>query len=487
MSGEEPERVAWWEYAGLALCALAFVIVRWPLYVRPGLLLGWNSDAALLGLMVRSMVEGDIPLLFWACDYLWPLTSAFAALAGESLVHDVGPLSLRLGVAIEVLAALFFYHAALRRVVGRRAALLATLWLAAGPLFLFRLTYAPLSAEQYFFLAAIAFWYVVRAPFTRLHQWLVLGLLAGVGWWIHRGVSFVIAPALLVILWWDGPRRSRLDLPVAAFVFLAGAGLGYLPAAIGRLEVDQRLYAPIVSAWRPYFVWQQLAGTLRQDFWALLGAEGPARWILGVAFVALLASAARHFTLRRETALAAGVIVTAFAFWFLSAEATGGALRYIMVTLPILYAFAAAELIRLGDTRRTMHRVLAIALAAFIGGSLFAARHHDVREIVAARREVFEQWGGFDPRPTLRAVADGHYAVCYADVWVAHKLEWLSEPTVPFIPYRSVNRRMIASLRLTGVRGSKCFVDGEGRVSTLTPAQEAAFRIDTLHLAEGHR
>jgi hypothetical protein len=147
-----PDRAAppipWWEWCGVLAAAIAFVLLRLPLYVEPGLRLGWHSDAAILGLMARAIAAGDYPLLFWGCDYLAPLTSVFAAAAGTTVVPGIGPLALRIGVAVELFAAMLFFHAALRRGVGRRASLVALVWLAAGPAFLFKLSYAPLSAEQ---------------------------------------------------------------------------------------------------------------------------------------------------------------------------------------------------------------------------------------------------------------------------------------------------------------------------------------------------
>ncbi|HWW62894.1 MAG TPA: hypothetical protein VN181_16085, partial [Thermoanaerobaculia bacterium] len=88
------------------------------------------------------------------------------------------------------------------------------------------------------------------------------------------------------------------------------------------------------------------------------------------------------------------------------------------------------------------------------------------------------------PRPALRAVDAGHYRVCYANVWIAHKLEFLGESGTRFIPYRSVNRRMVESLRLGAMPGRKCFVDQRGNVRSLQPSEEMAFRRDTLRLAQ---
>lgn len=482
--------VLWWEWAGVLVCAALFLALRWPLYVRPGLLLGWHSDAALLGLMARAIAASDYPILFWGADYLAPLTSVFAALTGTTIVDGIGPLALRLGTAIEVFAAIVFFQFALRRAVGRRAALLATFWLSAGPAFFFKLTYAPLSAEWYFFLGAVVFWYVSRTRFDRLHRWLILGMLAGLGWWIHRGVTFVVLPALLTIVFYDrNAVRTFRDQLAAAFAFAGGAFFGALPIVFGKLMIDQRLYIPVKANWSVDHVENRIRDVILYDAWELLGAHGFAwSWLLGAAFVALLISAAMHFRARRTAFLAAGIVAVTFAFWLLSTDAYRGAVRYVMIMLPILYAFAAQELVRLWDRRNAASRALAVAALLIVCAGLYIPRYAQAQNAAAGRLEQHENWpGGFDPRPALRDVAAGRYTVCYADVWVAHKLEWLSDTDVRFIPYRSVNRRMVESTRLAKLPGPKCFVDTNGRVRPLTKKEETDMPLEILWHAQGWR
>lgn len=476
------------EWAGVALCIAAFLVLRLPLYTRPGVILGWHSDAALLGLMARAIAAGDVPLLFWGCDYLAPLTSLFAVIAG-AFSPGITPLDLRLGVALEVFGAFVFFYLALRRIIGRPAALLSTFWLCAGPAFLFKLTYAPLSAEQYLFVGAVIFWYVCRAPFTTYRQWLILGLLTGIGWWIHRGAIFVVVPAVVAICLYEGRSYRKAHALAALSVLIAGAALGYVPAVIGKLTVDQRLYTPVTPPWTLAHLQQRVAETFRYDLWTFLGADPSALGIaLGIAMVCLIAAAVRHFEPSRETVIATGVLATCAAFWLFSTHSYRGALRYVIVALPIAYAFAAAEIGRLWRGGRTPRRLLAAIVAGLVAAGLFIPRSIDVRATAAAQREQFEQWpGGFDPRPTLAILAREQYTVCYADVWLAHKLEWLSESGVRFIPYRSVNRRMVESLRLAALPGRKCFVDLDGRVFTLTKRQETLLRVETLWHSHGWR
>jgi hypothetical protein len=156
-----------------------------------------------------------------------------------------------------------------------------------------------------------------------------------------------------------------------------------------------------------------------------------------------------------------------------------------MIIVPILYGFAAGEIVRLIRSGRAGFARLAIFLAIVITAVLFTARSMQTRDVVAARAEQFENWGGFDPRPALREIKARGYAVCYADVWVAHKLEWLSDSGVRIIPYRSVNRRMVDSLGLASLPGSKCFIDHRGRVRTLREEEQAEMRLDLLWQVHG--
>ncbi|HEX7708265.1 MAG TPA: hypothetical protein VF701_17515 [Thermoanaerobaculia bacterium] len=482
-TARENARVTVWEIAALAGCAVAFVALRFPLYVEPGIGLGWHSDAALLGLMARAITAGDYPLLFWASDYLAPLISLFTAVVGSTILPEVGPLALRITVAIEVLMAMLLFHVTLRRAVGVPASLLGSFWFVAGPGFLFKLTYAPLGHEDALLLSAIIFWYVARTRFVRAHHWLILGFLAGSGVWIHRGTLFVLLPALLLILVDDCRFLRRAEIAVAGAILAAGAVLGYTPAIIGRFGFDQRLYAPEKSPWTVGHLFSRIGDVVTHDFWLLVGADTPVGWIGGIAIAALLVSAVRHFQPSRESWLAAGVVATSFAVFIVSNDVARGAVRYIILTIPILYAFAAGEIVRLGGR----WRAVGLLIAGLITVSLYVPRWQQMRAVVAAQLEVHESWGGFDPRPALREIAEGGYTVCYANVWVAHKLEWLSDTGVRFVPYRSVNRRMVESLRLGALPGQKCFVDRRGGVHALTAEQEMALRVDTLWGMHGWR
>jgi hypothetical protein len=209
------------EWLALAGIAAVFILLRFPLFFDPALHLGWNSDAAIFGLMAKAIFAGrDFPIFFWGQSYMGPLTSLFAAAAGGVLrlagvTPAVGPLALRIGAAAEVLAAIFFYWSGLRRAFDARTATVVALWLAIGPAYLFFFTIAPIGGEQMFVLSAIVFWFSVRTMLRRPRDWFVFGLLAGIGWWIHQGVAFAIGASVLIVVlrssvWATAWREPRL-------------------------------------------------------------------------------------------------------------------------------------------------------------------------------------------------------------------------------------------------------------------------------------
>ena len=61
-----------------------------------------------------------------------------------------------------------------------------------------------------------------------------------------------------------------------------------------------------------------------------------------------------------------------------------------------------------------------------------------VRDSLAERRRIL---ASPDPAPTLAALAAAGYEVCYANYWQAYQLQFLSEETVRFIPWKWAGMR----------------------------------------------
>lgn len=449
-----------------ALAAL-FVAIRWPLYTSPGLVLGWNSDAALFGLMARAMADGsDFPLFFWGQRYLGTLTSMLTAAIAAG--GEIGPLALRIAASLEVALSIVLFASGLRRAFGGRAAALASLWLVAGPAFLFHFTIAPIGAEQLLLAAAALFWFVMRSPMTAARSWLAAGLLFGFGMYLHQGVMFLggaIAVALLV---------ERLFGVKRVLAGLLGAAVGYLPAAVVLIRKDVLLYSRTIAEWDVVERWAHLVETLTSDVWLLISDATIAGVAAGCVLIAYAALGMRGGGRGRTIAL--WTIVFSGGFWILSTYPYPGAVRYIVPALPMLYAFAAAGMLRWWD-RGGSRRVIALLAIALTAVPMYAARVRQARDVAAGRAEQYTNWpGGFDPRPVLQAIRDGGYPACYGEAWVAHKLEFLTEPAVPFIVVRGVHRTLPRSLTLIARPGRKCWVGNDGSIRPLSPEEERMHR-----------
>jgi hypothetical protein len=445
-----------------------FIAIRWPLYTTEGVLLGWNSDSALFGLMARAMATGaDVPVFFWGQPYLGTLTSLLTVLVAAG--NRIGPLTLRIAAALQVLIAIAFFSAALARTFGYRAAAIAALWLIAGPYVLFQFTIAPL-AEQLFLSAAVLFWFATRSPLTTKSSWFVMGMLFGCGIWLHQGVVF-LAGAILVALLIE--RQVSITRLMSG---LAGSAIGYLPVAVVLLRDDKRLYTRTIRGWSVSRTIDQFVTTLTEDLWLLISEPSPLGILAGCLILVLAAVAVRRRTWTRGSLIAFWTIVFSSCFWLFSTYPYPGAVRYIIPVLPMIYGFAAAGMVALWDGGRRGAMISALAFV-IVTLPMYAARVRDSIDVATGKSEQYSNWpGGFDPRPTLQTLRQNGYSICYGEVWVAHKLEFLTEPTVRFVVVRTPHRTLPQSLTLIRQPVTKCFVENDGSVRALEPEEELIHR-----------
>lgn len=194
-----------WARIGLVLAVGAFFFV-WhaPLLSEAGRVRGFNSDAAIIALMGKKMLDGrGFDVFFWGQNYIGPLTSMFIAAAGAFL-GSVTPLALRLGTMAEVLLGIVFMGLALSR-IDRRAAAVTMVALAITPPVILRMMITPLGAEMAFVMAAALLALLLWYP-----RPLIFGIVAGLGWWMNQQVVFTVMAAALVLGWpWIRPFLPR--------------------------------------------------------------------------------------------------------------------------------------------------------------------------------------------------------------------------------------------------------------------------------------
>ncbi|MGZ7031036.1 MAG: hypothetical protein ACXVIJ_03610, partial [Thermoanaerobaculia bacterium] len=263
--------------------------------------------------------------------------------------------------------------------------------------------------------------------------------------------------------------RSWLDvLPSRQFyvscVAVAGGFLiAYAPVIIGGVRgaypETYGLSAPLNTVDQ---LLPRLATIIRADWWQFLG--GAVGAIVTALFLVGLVERRRSTpgeVAGRSTSIAWTTIVLALFFFVFSARAHEGTARYIVVALPCVYGVAAYA-----ASRRPIGRfaVLVVLIA------LIALRYRDVREIGAAQREQYANFAGnFDPRPVIAAIDRGRFTVCYADYWIAYKLQWVTNERVRFIVWRGYTRNRAEAKALAAMPGPKCFVEKNGAVREAEP------------------
>ena len=232
--------------------------------------------------------------------------------------------------------------------------------------------------------------------------------------------------------------------------FAGGFVIAYAPVIIGAIR---GLYPRTYGLSVPAIALERIPGRIwtivSSDYWMLVGG-----WIVGVAILLLQCGAGNPAGVfsTRAGRIAGTTLILAAIFFVFSSRAKTGAVRYIVVALPCLYAFAA----RAASRWRIAALLNLVVLIALVAG-----RIADARAVASAHREYYAGLpGDFDPRPTLAAIERRGYTVCDADYWIAYKLQWISDERVRFIVSRGYNRNRAEVQGLV----SQCHVDESGRV-----------------------
>jgi len=262
-----------------------------------------------------------------------------------------------------------------------------------------------------------------------------------------------IAEPLFVLLMFHAVLFGREWLEIvprrwffaALGVFSIGFLIAYAPVIIGGIRgAYPRTYGLSVPATAleriPWRIWTMASS----DYPMFVGG-----WIVAVTLLVLILCGGP----RANGRIAGVTLLLTGMFFVFSARAHPGTVRYGVVALPVLYAFAA----RAGSRFKFASLLNLVVFVALVFG-----RIGDVREIASVQREDYAGLGGnFDPRPTLAAIERAHYTVCDSDYWIAYKLQWLSDDRVRFIVSHGYNRTR------SEVRGlvSQCHVDALGNVT----------------------
>jgi hypothetical protein len=496
-----------------------------PLLSPDGRVRGFNSDAAILALMGKKMLEGrGFDVFFWGQNYVGPLTSMFIAAAG-AVTGSVGPLALRLGTLFEVLTGILLTGLAVSR-LDRRAAVVTMVALAITPPVILRMMITPLGAEMAFLLAsallALFFWY--PRP-------LALGLLAGFSWWMNQQVVFTLLAGALVLTFRSPAVRRELLLLRDRWAFrnppMPGTiqAFAWFSTRFGLLLLLLFVVFDLLSMDVMPFVFGRATDALLLLLVPLL--------VLPVVFgewrrfplppLAPLARLAVGFALGY-----APVWLGALLGWYERTYVFAFRLNYPSGVVEQLRSFPHVAAHWIGAAPGLLGLLYAITLCIFLGAALWNARSSEARVLLAliplgnlafyllaegakphyliasvamlfalAALGALDLWprsralvsaGAViailslgtsaramhedvlrepDPLPLLTRVEAAGCKVCYADFWLAYRYRLLDQERRAWIPYLSQNRTRAESRAMQQLPGQRCVVRNDGTVETI--------------------
>lgn len=183
-----------------------------------------ESDEAVVGLMARHILQGDLPIFYWGQHYLGTLEAFFTA--ALFAIFGASALVVKLSAFLLFSAFLVSHFFLAREAVSVRVAALATVPLAISPAFLtiwsLKLRGGYMALLLLGTLALLLAVKLMRHGYTRRRAFL-LGLLLGLGWWTHFLSAVYLIPILCILLWKDEKRFfSTVALPFSGGFLLGG-------------------------------------------------------------------------------------------------------------------------------------------------------------------------------------------------------------------------------------------------------------------------
>jgi len=189
-----------------------------------------DPDHGIVFLMAKHMAAGmDFPVFFYGQPYMGSLEPAISALVCR--LFGVSAFHVCLGTVLAGIALLPLIYVWGVRAGGRRAGLVALLLALVGPLTNFHFSVAPRGGYMVMMVCGVgtvylACWIVTRmraGQRVRMYDYMLLGLLAGLGWWSNQlSVVFLLA-ALVILLMGCSWRLVREGTLPAFLSFLCGS------------------------------------------------------------------------------------------------------------------------------------------------------------------------------------------------------------------------------------------------------------------------
>ena len=379
-----------------------------------------DSDEAVVGLMAKHALDGELTAFFWGQSYggtLEPLLAALAfAVAGSSVL------------ALKLVPMLLFALGGLlvwligRRTIGDRGAVIAVALLGLGPAYVVWWS----TKERGFYGLTLVLSLLVVLLVLRLRDRVdrrdlaALGFAFGLGWWTNAMIGFVAVPAICWLVW----RRPAVLRQ--AWIALVCAALG---ASLWIREAVVNDFAPLHQGPEPgndtyldhlntFFAADlPMAFGLRIPF----SLEWPAGEIVARAVELAAVLAVIWAIARRRGRPWEVLVVAALAYPFLFAFAPVAAYnlepRYLFLLSPIIALLAGLVLARhalLATAVCAIALVLSVAgLRSLADGDLIAAATGDV-DVPA------------DAAPAIDALEEAGVRHALASYWLSYRLTFES-------------------------------------------------------------
>ena len=399
---------AWWFAATVIVGVVAGIALRvWLLRLPTGVL---DSDEAIVGLMARHMLHRhEFTTFYWGQNYGGSLTAmvmaaVFAVFGSSTTTLKAVP------ICMSAVSAVLVWRLG-RRTIGEPGATIAGLAFWVWPT-----DYVWLSTkERGFYWACMILGLSFLLAVLRLvdrpecwRDWVLLGLLGGIGWWTSPQILYFAVPGLI---WLAFKLRSRVQLAVP-FGF---AVLGALPWFIWNLRNGWAALVPASHQFDKGYV-GNIDVLFRHGLPVALGLNVIERWLVPVVFpviyVAILVGGTIALAVRRPKPWFLVLVAVTFPLLWGKFPVSGviGEGRYVMFLLP------AVILLLMHAARHPVAQVvlLVLALAVSVDGV------HRIRccTAPAAPDAAMPRHTG----PLIDALEAHHVTHFNGDYWIAYRV-----------------------------------------------------------------
>lgn len=404
-----------------------------------------SSDEAWPGLMALHVLKGDYPVVYWGQSYMGTVESYFQA----PFIHLLGTTALAIRLYPLLIGFLYLYLSVklAREMFGEGAAWWTALLLAVPPVYLTIATVL-IPPDNYLAttalgsLAVLILHRIVRDPAggpRAVRRHLLLGIVCGLGFWVH--ILFIDYLAIAVLFVWLKDKTFFLKPHGLAL----GAGLlgGGLPLVAYNLThaFDTFIVARTVPAAKAIGNgWM----ALREIFPVLVGAvvplygdnpntvSMPAGLYVAVVFLYLGLGAWLAWVHRGEwirlarlstsgttgVSILAVLIVVSFVVFSRSERANSWAFRYLLPVMTAVPIIASLGLARLAERRRRPALAVGlVVLAVQVWG-------HGVVWAAWGDAETRARLDLPDDRPLIRYLDDNGIRRAYAHFWISYRLTY---------------------------------------------------------------